>query len=162
MTRFPWTALLYRLSETDSGTRLTRPRLVPAMDAGEPAALKRIPGDALTFAGAADSAADGVTMTCVCSAAPSGITVAATVTSDTLWRGVQVILPLELAPNWRSYVIAPGAMYNENRFLLSPPPYCPYLLTEGITPDGPSVQVDVPRLTADTGLCAYRRLNAAL
>jgi hypothetical protein len=57
-------------------------------------------------------------------------------------------------------VIAPGAMYDGNRFLVSPQPYCPYLPTEGVTPDGPIVQADVPRLTSDTGYRAEFAANA--
>lgn len=50
-------------------------------------------------------------------------------------------------------MIAPGAVYGGNRFLVSPQPYALFLLTEGVTPAGPIAIADVPRLSADR---AYR------
>lgn len=78
-----------------------------------------------------------------------GTEVTLTIQSDKKRCDVQLILPLALDLSWQSYVIAPGALYNGNRFIVSPQPYCPYLLTEGVSPDGPIVMADVPRLTAD-------------
>lgn len=58
---------------------------------------------------------------------------------------------IDLDLPYSSYVIAPGALYNGNRFLVSPQPYCPFLPTEGVSPDGPILVADVPRLCSDTG-----------
>lgn len=80
--------------------------------------------------------------------------------AESALKNVQLILPVELGLSWKSYVIAPGAMYNGNRFIVSPQPYAPYLLTEGVTPDGPIVQADVPRLSSDTGYRAEFAANA--
>ena len=61
---------------------------------------------------------------------------------------------------WTSYVIAPGVMYNGNRFLVSPQPYCPYIPMEGVSPDGPIMVADVPRLTSETGYRVELAANA--
>ncbi len=90
----------------------------------------------------------------------NGDTVIFSCESAAVLRNAQLLLPLALPLSWQSYVIAPGAMYNGNRFIVSPQPYCPYLLTEGVSPDGPIVQADVPRLTADTGYRAEFAANA--
>jgi hypothetical protein len=138
--------------------RLGEPRLVAGSEAE--AALAPEPGECGCFAGAAESAAAGITLACSSAADAEGTTLTATVMSDSPRRGVQVVLPLLLDLDWRSYVIAPGAMYNGNRFIVSPQPYCPYLLTEGVTPDGPIVMADLPRLCADTGYRAEFAANA--
>ena len=44
--------------------------------------------------------------------------------ADSALKNVQLILPVELGLSWKSYVIAPGVMYNGNRFIVSPQPYC--------------------------------------
>lgn len=62
--------------------------------------------------------------------------------------------------DWSSYIIAPGAMYNGNRFIVSPQPYCPFLLTEGVSAEGPIVQSDVPRLSSDTSYSVEFAANA--
>ena len=82
------------------------------------------------------------------------VTVAATAVREriSIQQDVQLDLP------WTSYVLAPGVMYNGNRFLVSTQPYCPYLPTEGVSPDGPIIVSAVPRLTSDTG---YRAELAA-
>ena len=82
------------------------------------------------------------------------------VDASTPVRNVQVIQPFEFNLDWRSYIIAPGAMYNGNRFIVSPQPYCPYLLTEGVSPDGPIVMADNPRLCSDTGYSVEFAANA--
>ncbi len=73
---------------------------------------------------------------------------------------VQTSMPILLDMDWQSYVVVPGVMYNGNRFLVSPQPYCPYILTEGVSPNGPIVIADVPRLTADTGYKTELAANA--
>jgi hypothetical protein len=75
-------------------------------------------------------------------------------------ENVQCVQSVQLEADWRSYVIAPGAIYQGNRFVVSPQPYAPYLLTEGVGPDGPIVIADVPRLTADRGYRAELAANA--
>ncbi len=80
--------------------------------------------------------------------------------SEAKLKNVQFILPVNLELSWKSYVIAPGAMYNGNRFIVSPQPYAPYLLTEGVTPGGPIVQADLPRLCSETGYRAEFAVNA--
>ena len=75
-------------------------------------------------------------------------------------KDVQLIQPVSLDQDWRSYVIAPGAVYDGNRFLVSPQPYAPYLLTEGVTPAGPIAIADVPRLSADRGYRVELAANA--
>ena len=42
-----------------------------------------------------------------------------TLTADAPRYGVQAVLPLELDLDWQSYTIAPGALYNGNRFIVS-------------------------------------------
>ena len=89
-----------------------------------------------------------------------GTEIEISISSDRTFRDVQLILPLAFDLPWKSYVIAPGAMYNGNRFVVSPQPYAPYLLTEGVSPDGPIVQADVPRLSSDTGYRTELASNA--
>ncbi|MEN8255250.1 MAG: hypothetical protein ABFR33_07250 [Verrucomicrobiota bacterium] len=112
------------------------------------------------FAGPAGTEADGVAVNVSQAVKPEETLLSATITSDRRREGVQITLPLELDLDWKSYVVAPGAMYNGNRFIVSPQPYCPHILTEGVTPDGPIVQADVPRLSADTGYRAEFAANA--
>lgn len=77
-----------------------------------------------------------------------------TVTHTAPGQVIEIDLP------YLSYVIAPGALYNGNRFLVSPQPYCPYLPTEGVTPHGPILMADVPRLCADSGYHTELAANA--
>lgn len=142
------------------GVRMSAPLFVPGRDAEAPLVLSPVSDRELCFMRAADSAAGGVTVACSATTDVAGAALITNVMSDRPRQGVQAILPLELDLNWQSYVIAPGAMYNGNRFLVSPQPYCPYLLTEGVTPDGPIVMTDVPRLTADTCYRAEFAANA--
>lgn len=65
---------------------------------------------------------------------------------------------LNLPPT--SYIIAPGAVYGGNRFLVSPQPYCPFIPAEGVGPDGPILIADIPRLTSDTGYRLELAANA--
>ena len=67
---------------------------------------------------------------------------------------------VELDLPWTSYVIAPGAVYNGNRFLVSAQPYAPFIPTEGVGPDGPILINDVPRVTSDTGYRVELAANA--
>ncbi len=73
---------------------------------------------------------------------------------------VQIRQSFSIDLDWKSYVIAPGAMYDGNRFVVSPQPYCPYLLTEGVSPEGPIVQADIPRLSSDTSYYVEYAANA--
>jgi hypothetical protein len=77
-------------------------------------------------------------------------------------KDVQLVQPVSLDQDWRSYVIAPGAVYGGNRFLVSPQPYAPYLLTEGVTPAGPIAIADVPRLSADRAYRVELAANASM
>ena len=65
-------------------------------------------------------------------------------------KNIQLIQPLHFALDAASYVIAPGAMYDGNRMLVSKQTYCPEAPTEGVNANGPLLQVDIPRLTLDT------------
>jgi hypothetical protein len=121
---------------------------------GETVTLNAIPGTEMAFAGS------GVTMSGQLVHDSEGADMAFTIQSDCKLSNVQLVQALELGLSWRSYVIAPGAMYNGNRFIVSPQPYAPYLLTEGVTPNGPIVQADVPRLCSDTGYRAEFAANA--
>ncbi len=139
---------------------LSAPLLVSGRDTDKPVALQRAVGAAMRFAGLPASPAAGVTVDYVHGADPDGTTVNATVSTTTPRRGVQVILPFDLAMDWQSYIIAPGAMYNGNRFIVSPQPYCPHLPTEGVTPSGPIVMTELPRLCAETGYRVEFAANA--
>jgi hypothetical protein len=81
-------------------------------------------------------------------------------TSTTVVTNVQVVQEIKLDLDWRSYVIAPGVIYEGNRFVVSPQPYCPYILTEGVTPNGPIAIADLPRLAADRGYRTELAANA--
>lgn len=80
--------------------------------------------------------------------------------AESALKNIQLMLPVKLDLDWKSYVIAPGAIYNGNRFLISPQSYCPFMPTEGVSPNGPVMCVDVPRLTADTGYYTELAANA--
>lgn len=149
-----------RLPVNGLAARLSAPLFIPGRDATAPVVLGALPGEGLRFAGEAGSTAAGVSVEVAESTVSDMTLLAATIATDARRAGVQVVLPLELELSWQSYVIAPGAMYNGNRFLVSPQPYCPYLLTEGVTPNGPIVVSDVPRLCADTGYRAEFAANA--
>ena len=73
-------------------------------------------------------------------------------------QNIQLIQPLSFGLDAASYVIAPGAMYDGNRMLVSRQAYCPEAPTEGVNANGPLLQVDIPRLTLDTN---YRTEFAA-
>lgn len=110
---------------------------------GNPTAGKNI------FHAPAGSAAAGLTVNAEWIKTDAGYDYALEMTASTTLTNIQWVQALWLELDWRSYVIAPGAMYQGNRFVVSPQPYCPFILTEGVTPYGPIVTVDVPRLTAD-------------
>lgn len=80
--------------------------------------------------------------------------------SSETFKNVQLVQPFEIGLDWKSYVIAPGVMYNGNRFIVSRQSYCPIIPTEGVSPDGPIIQTDVPRLTSDTGYRTELAANA--
>jgi hypothetical protein len=121
---------------------------------GDAVALDAMAGGEMAFAGSGTRVTGHVIRGC------DGAELAFTLESDRELRNVQLIHALELGLSWKSYVIAPGVMYNGNRFIVSPQPYAPYLLTEGVTPDGPIVQADVPRLCSDTGYRTELAANA--
>jgi hypothetical protein len=73
-------------------------------------------------------------------------------------QNIQLIQPLSFGLDAASYVIAPGAMYDGNRMLVSRQAYCPEAPAEGVNANGPLLQVDIPRLTLDTN---YRTEFAA-
>jgi hypothetical protein len=73
-------------------------------------------------------------------------------------KNIQLIQSLSFGLDAASYVIAPGAMYDGNRMLVSRQAYCPEAPTEGVNANGPLLQVDIPRLTLDTN---YRTEFAA-
>lgn len=73
---------------------------------------------------------------------------------------VQFVQPVPVETDWRSYVIAPGVLYNGNRYIVSPQPYPPFMLTEGVSPEGPIVIADLPRLTSDRGYRVELAANA--
>jgi hypothetical protein len=73
-------------------------------------------------------------------------------------QNIQLIQPLNFGLDAASYVIAPGAMYDGNRMLVSRQTYCPEAPAEGVNANGPLLQVDIPRLTLDTN---YRTEFAA-
>jgi hypothetical protein len=73
-------------------------------------------------------------------------------------QNIQLIQPLSFGLDAASYVIAPGAMYDGNRMLVSRQAYCPEAPAEGVNASGPLLQVDIPRLTLDTN---YRTEFAA-
>lgn len=75
-------------------------------------------------------------------------------------KNIQLIQPLHLGLDAGSYVIAPGAMYDGNRILVSRQGYCPEAPTEGVNANGPLLQVDIPRLTLDTNYRAEFAANA--
>lgn len=81
--------------------------------------------------------------------------------STTALRNIQIVQPVHLDLDPSSYVIAPGAMYDGNRMLVSHQPYCPdNVPLEGVCPDGPLLQSDLPRLTLDSGYRADFAANA--
>ncbi len=139
-------------------SRLSTPRFIPGRDSAESIELNPAPGNAALFLGGPSTLAAGIQVTYLTEQDEAGLRLNVKVASSVPRQGVQLVLPVELGLSWKSYVIAPGAMYNGNRFIVSPQPYAPYLLTEGVTPAGPIVMADVPRLSADTG---YRTEFAA-
>jgi hypothetical protein len=73
---------------------------------------------------------------------------------------ISVTQALTLELPRQSYIVAPGAVYNGNRFLVSSQKYCPDMLTDGVTPNGPIAIVNVPRITADTAYQVELAANA--
>lgn len=142
-----------------AGVTILSPSLSVAGD-GVPVELELEPGTRWKWRGGADSPADGLTAGGTLVHDGDGASLTLHIESSTMRRDAQFILPLALDLSWQSYVIAPGALYNGNRFVVSPQPYCPYLLTEGVSPDGPIVMTDVPRLSADTGYRVELAANA--
>jgi hypothetical protein len=67
------------------------------------------------------------------------------------FHGISLRQSVDFSLPSSSYVVAPGAVYDGNRFLVSPQPYCPHIPTEGVTPNGPILIADVPRLASATG-----------
>ena len=136
--------------------------LFPEVNLNSP--IMKIGGETVTLNAACENeitfAGSGVAVSGQLVRKSEGADIDFTLKSDCELRNVQLVQALELELSWKSYVIAPGAMYNGNRFIVSPQPYAPYLLTEGVTPDGPIVQADVPRLSADTGYRADFAANA--
>jgi hypothetical protein len=121
---------------------------------GEAVTLNAVCGKEMAFAGS------GITSWGQIVRDSEGADMAFTLKSACELRNVQLVQALELELSWKSYVIAPGVMYNSNRFLVSPQPYCPFLPTEGVSPDGPIMQADVPRLCSDTGYRTELAANA--
>lgn len=106
------------------------------------------------------SRAAGVMVRVISQREAEGETHVVELNSSVALSDVQLVQPVLLGVDWRSYVIAPGAIYNGNRYLVSPQPYAPYLLTEGVGPDGPIAIGDIPRLTSDRGYRADLAANA--
>jgi hypothetical protein len=90
----------------------------------------------------------------------AGVVVNLKVAAAVLREQISVKQEVRVDLPWTSYVIAPGVMYDGNRFLVSPQPYCPYIATEGVSPEGPILMVDVPRLTANRGYRTELAANA--
>jgi len=153
------TSLLEEQTGRSPAVRLAAPQVIFS---GENAAAVTLEpaGDGLHFSAPSGSAAEGLRVSFTPSESADGVALEVCVESAVALRGVQLVLPLELGLGWKSYVIAPGVIYNGNRFVVSPQPYAPYLLTEGVTPDGPIVVADIPRLTADTGYRTELAANA--
>lgn len=146
--RAPFTPLAPVMVSRDN--LATRMPLVP--DAGTP----------LWFKGAPDTMAAGIQIALSVQDQRDGRSLGVRISSDSPRRGVQLILPIALDLDWRSYVIAPGTLYDGNRFLVSPQPYCPFTPTEGVGPDGPILVADVPRLCSDTGYRTELAANACM
>ena len=107
------------------------------------------PAEAAVFTGTDASAGLSIRREITHSSSCHAVTWTAT-TAQTL-PGVALRQTIELDLPCSSYVLAPGVLYAGNRFLCSPQPYCPHIPAEGISPEGPILIADVPRLTADTG-----------
>lgn len=142
-----------------AGVAILSPSLSVA-GAAAPVELELEPGTRWKRRGGVGLSADGLTASGTLANDGDGASITLHIESSMPRHDVQFILPLALDLSWQSYVIAPGALYNGNRFIVSPQPYCPYLLTEGVSPDGPIVMADVPRLSADTGYRVELAANA--
>jgi hypothetical protein len=128
---------------------------------GEAVTLQRDPmGSTLVFRGPAGTPAAGVVASAQLHPNGENLDYAIEFTSATALKNIQLVQEVRLEVDWRSYVIAPGAMYQGNRFVVSPQPYAPYLLTEGVGPAGPIVVADIPRLTSDRAYRAELAANA--
>jgi hypothetical protein len=142
--------------------RISPPSFVLHHAANERIPLVTTPVDRLCFTGSPNSIAAGIRAAVSEREDGDGVLLAMTVASNTARRGVQIILPIEFDLDWQGYAIAPGALYNGNRFLVSPQPYCPFTPTEGVGPDGPILMADVPRLCSDTGYRTELAANACM
>ena len=153
------TPLLKEQIGRSPAVRLAAPQLIFSGDNATTVTLEPA-GDGFHFSAPSGSAAEGLRVSFTPSESADGVALEVCLESAVALRGVQLVLPLELGLGWKSYVIAPGAIYNGNRFVVSPQRYAPYLLTEGVTPDGPIVVADIPRLSADTGYRTELAANA--
>jgi hypothetical protein len=109
---------------------------------------------------AANGAANGLKISRYEEVSEAGVVVNLQVAAAVLRERISVKQEVRVDLPWTSYIIAPGVMYSGNRFLVSSQPYCPYIATEGVSPDGPILMVDVPRLTADKGYRTELAANA--
>ncbi len=90
----------------------------------------------------------------------NGVELEWTVAASRAFENISLQQTVEFDLPWTSYVIAPGVLYAGNRFLVSPQPYAPYIPTEGVSPDGPILIADVPRLASATGYRTDLAANA--
>jgi N-acylglucosamine 2-epimerase (GlcNAc 2-epimerase) len=139
--------------------QLPAPRL--RLASGAEVVLERVGSTAeANYRAPAGSPAEGVTVTVTLQRFADEENYNVELQSSVTLSDVQLVQPILVGVDWRSYVIAPGAIYNGNRYLASPQAYAPYLLTEGVSPDGPIVIGDIPRLTSDRGYRADLAANA--
>jgi hypothetical protein len=111
--------------------------------------LATAPAETSFFTGTAHFTGLGIHRTITHEGSRHAITWTAS-TTQTL-PGVSLRQSINLDLPSTSYVLAPGVIYAGNRFLCSPQPYCPHIPAEGVSPAGPVLIADVPRLTAETG-----------
>lgn len=146
-------------AESLAAVQLPAPRLILAD--GAQVQLERVdPATPDIFRAPAGSPAAGVTVRVTSRRVAEEENHVVELNSSVTLSDVQLVQPVMLGVDWRSYVIAPGAIYNGNRYLVSPQPYAPYLLTEGVGPDGPIAIGDIPRLTSDRGYRVDLAANA--
>ena len=145
--------------EAIAGALLSYPRI--RFSDGSEIVMRRDPvGGGTKFSGPPGTPAAGMAATVSFSRDGEATDATVEFSSATHLKNVQLVQRVSLDQDWRSYVIAPGAMYNGNRFVVSPQPYAPYFLTEGVTPAGPIAIADVPRLSADRGYRVELAANA--
>ena len=109
---------------------------------------------------AGDGPGAGLVLRRSLSATADGSVLALDVRATSAVREVALTQAVELELPWSSYVIAPGAVYDGNRFVVISQPYCPEPPSDGALADGPVFVVDVPRLTATSGYRADLAANA--